>query len=261
MPPQGPSNAVAVELERDGERLARLARKKVFFGHQSVGNDILAGLRDLLAKRQETGIAVSEFDPAGSGDAPNGLVHWRIGKNGDPFSKIAAFERAILAERGKSRFDVAFFKFCYVDFYENTPVEQVFDAYKKAVSEIQAACPGLTIGHVTVPLTDGKPTWKERFKAMLGKSEIEYVGNVRRNRFNDLLRAEYGGTRTFLFDLARLESTRPDGSRATFSLGGRTYEVLAEEYTDDGGHLNVKGRTWVGGGFLQFLLATVEGRR
>jgi hypothetical protein len=41
-----------------------------------------------------------------------------------------------------------------------------------------------------------------------------------------------------VFDLAAIESTRPDGGRETFEVEGRQVPALVPAYTDDGGHLN-----------------------
>jgi lysophospholipase L1-like esterase len=44
-----------------------------------------------------------------------------------------------------------------------------------------------------------------------------------------------------MFDLARVESVRPDGTPERFGMGGRQYEQLAAALTSDGGHLNQAG--------------------
>jgi len=40
-----------------------------------------------------------------------------------------------------------------------------------------------------------------------------------------------------LFDLAAIESTAPDGTRASFMKDGKTYYQMVSDYTHDGGHL------------------------
>jgi hypothetical protein len=52
---------------------------------------------------------------------------------------------------------------------------------------------------------------------------------------------EYAGKQA-IFDLAKIESTLPDGNRADFIWDTRTYFRMAPEFTYDEGHLNEKGR-------------------
>jgi lysophospholipase L1-like esterase len=61
--------------------------------------------------------------------------------------------------------------------------------------------------------------------------------NAARESFNDQMRAAFAGQGT-LFDLADVESTGP-GHRPSAVKGPRS---LDRHYTDDGGHLNEKGR-------------------
>ena len=96
--------------------------------------------------------------------------------------------------------------------------------------------------HVTVPLTTTKTTWKTWIKKLIGKKELwEYDDNIKRNEFNELLIKEYDGKEP-VFDLAKVESTYPDGRRETCTHKGKTSYSLVPDYTYDGGHLNETGR-------------------
>jgi lysophospholipase L1-like esterase len=64
---------------------------------------------------------------------------------------------------------------------------------------------------------------------------------VRRAQYNTLLRRAYAG-REPLFDLARIESTAPDGHAVTVEWNASVAPAMASAYTDDGGHLNEQGR-------------------
>jgi hypothetical protein len=75
---------------------------------------------------------------------------------------------------------------------------------------------------------------------------------VRRDEYNRLLRATYAG-REPVFDLARVESTAPDGTRVTVTWNGITAPALSPAYTDDGGHLNARGRLAAAREFLTVL--------
>jgi hypothetical protein len=180
------------------------------------------------------------------------LGHSRIGKNVDPRSKVQEFAALMSAGIGENT-DVAFFKFCYVDVTAKTDVEKLYKGYKDAMDTLRKLYPKTAIIHVTVPLTVSKTSMKTRLKKLLGKKEMwEYDDNVRRNEFNELLRKEYQGKQP-LFDLSRVESTYPDGTRSSFTKGENTYDSLVPEYTYDGGHLNEKGRKVVAEALLVFL--------
>ena len=66
------------------------------------------------------------------------------------------------------------------------------------------------------------------------------------------LREAYGSINR-LFDLATIESTRPDGTRSGFEKDGKTYYSLVPEYTYVSGHLNEAGRRVVAKRLLLFL--------
>ena len=83
---------------------------------------------------------------------------------------------------------------------------------------------------------------KTRVQKILGLPTYDIFHNANRNRLNALLRRHYEG-REPLFDIARIESTRADGSRCAWKAGTRY--AMVPEYTDDGGHLNAHGRRWV----------------
>jgi len=236
----------------DIKGLPRLSERKIFFGHQSVGFNILQGIDELLRDSKETRLTVVNFEIDGIPPEGRGIFEAKIGTNGNPFKKIDEFKKVVLGGEGTTPWEMAFFKFCYVDFYENADVEKIFEAYKRSITEIRTKLPGLIVVHMTVPLTTGTPSVKERIKGVLGRKEIEFLGNIKRNRFNDLMRAEYAGNAP-LFDLAGYESTRPDSSRAAFQYEGKSYEMLDRGYTDDGGHLNGKGRDWVAWNLLSYL--------
>jgi len=80
----------------------------------------------------------------------------------------------------------------------------------------------------------------------------ELLANQARECFNESLRTTYGGS-GLIFDLSLAESTRPDGSRAELRLGQQSIPMLANEFTDDGGHLNGLGRQRIASAFLGYL--------
>ena len=78
-------------------------------------------------------------------------------------------------------------------------------------------------------------------KRLLGRAPYGALENQRRAEYNALLRAAYAG-RQPIFDLARIESTAPDGSTVQVEWAGRESPALAAAWTDDGHHLNAEGR-------------------
>ena len=165
-----------------------------------------------------------------------------IGQNLYPVGKIEDFV-AVMNGGAGAVVDVALMKFCFLDFFDSAPYwpgggtpAALFATYQSAMAGLRAAHPGLVVVHVTPPLYQS-PTGNET--------------NVRREAYNALLRAAYAG-REPIFDLALVESTHADGSRALDAHGTPT---LADEYTYDGGHLNDLGKERAARALLQVLAA------
>ncbi|NTV50332.1 MAG: hypothetical protein HGB32_06365 [Geobacteraceae bacterium] len=214
-------------------QLAKVRSLRIYFGHQSVGRNILDGLQTLAGENPAYKLNVVQTDTPETVSGPV-LAHFKVGANENPISKIASFKEHVL--KSGNVVDVVFFKFCYVDFGANTDGEALFQAYKLAVAEIRKAFPKLVIVHATLPLTTIDSGVKWVAKKVLGKSAGEEA-NQNRTRYNDMVRKEFVGKEP-LFDLAAMESTAPDGSRCEGSLKGVRYEALCSDYTEDGGHLN-----------------------
>jgi hypothetical protein len=229
----------------------KLSETRIYFGHQSVGFNIIEGIRD--AMREYPGIKLNIVETSSPADFDGPIfAHSRVGRNVDPKSKTDSFVELVRQGIG-DKANVAFFKFCYVDMEVGTNVGDLFDDYKSKMALVKERYPSTKFIHATVPLATTKITWKTWIKEKIGKKDMwEYAGNIERNKFNDLVRKEYEG-REPVFDLAKIESTYPDGTRASFNGDGRTYYSLVPEYTKDGGHLNEKGRKIVAEQFLIFL--------
>jgi|LGVE01.1.fsa_nt_gb hypothetical protein len=237
-----PENRVSFTALKDvpESTWTNLSKKKVFFGHQSVGFNIVDGLKDVMKENPNIRLNIIETSNPEDFNSPL-FAHARAGKNTDPESKINAF--ADLMKNGiGDKADIAFFKFCYVDIRSKTDVQKVFYDYKSTMSLLKKAYPGTTFVHVTVPLTLTKTSLKTWIKRIIGKKEVwEYDDNIKRNQFNDLLRKEYDGKEP-VYDLAKMESTFADGKQSSFTKDGKTYHSLVPDYTHDGGHLNETGR-------------------
>lgn len=218
-------------------QISRLNANKVFFGHQSVGGNVVQGIRDIMDQdhRLRLNLVNSAEPQSVSGPA---FVESLIGKNGDPRSKDKAF--ADILGRGMGlQGGIALYKYCYVDVDPDTDVQQLFENYRTEIAELAIKYPALMIVPVTVPLTTDEPGLRTWVKTMIGRPTSRDI-NLKRNQFNALLRKNYAGK--LVFDLAQIESTRPDGSRSYVVIHGQTIYTLAPELTTDGGHLNQAGR-------------------
>ena len=215
--------------EQDWESLAE---RRIFFGHQSVGRDILAGVQRLVTAREGSRPALVESPEPARVRGP-ALVTARIGRNRDPESKTRAFEAALAGGFGDEDGAIAMYKYCYVDLMDGDPAA-LFAGYAAGVERVRERHPGLTLVHVTLPLHRAPHGLVERVRSRFG-SATETARNARRCRYNELLRQAFAGEP--IFDLARLESTRADGSTASSRLRGRSIDMLAPEWTEDGGHL------------------------
>jgi hypothetical protein len=228
----------------------KLSEKRIYFGHQSVGENIVAGIQDLMKENPSIKLNIVETTDPGEFKVPI-FAHSKVGKNLYPESKCDAF--ADFMQKGiGDKTDIALLKFCYVDVMANTDINSVFDYYRNTISRLKGKYPKTIFVHVTVPLTTvetGKKVW---IKKILGRPVYGYPDNMKRGQFNAELRKEFGGKEP-IFDLAGAESTYPDGTRATFDNGGKTYYRMIPEYTTDGGHLNEKGRRLVAEQLLVLL--------
>ncbi|MEJ2578351.1 MAG: hypothetical protein P8Z68_04565 [Kineosporiaceae bacterium] len=224
------------------EQLTRDAGVRVYFGHQSVGMNVLEGVPAVYAAQGVAAPEVSQDSVPATGEAGDGFfVHTYIGENGDPAGKVAAFDATVRGGMGE-QVDVALMKLCYVDFTSDTDVDALFATYRDTMAALQTDYPDVVFLHSTAPLTTaltGSARWKFQVKEMLGRTD-DYgaTSNVVRERYNALIRAEYGD---HVFDIAAVESTQPDGTRIQRTHDGATYYTLDDGYASDIGHLNAEG--------------------
>ena len=211
--------------------------RRILFGHQSVGQNILDGIQALSPT---TSIAELVSDvPATDG---HGALHFRIGANHEPYSKIDDFAHFVAANGASC--DMAMMKLCYVDIDRNTDIDDLFRYYKSMVDKLAGSAPGVHLVHITVPLRCIQLGLRSRIKLLAGQTLEPVEDNVRREAYNSLMRKEYQGGAT-LFDLAALEATRPDGSTSSIKIGSKEVKTLYPGYSDDGGHLNNNGRQFI----------------
>lgn len=239
------------------EKWDNLAQKKIFFGHQSVGYNIIQGMEQVIKENPNIRLHIVKTTNADDVEGPVFAHDW-IGTNMNPQSKTTAFQEIMQKGLGEKA-DIAFMKLCYVDVTATTDVLKVFQDYRQKMAKATARFPRTKFVHVTVPLT-AKPTGVEAVKQLIkkivkkviGKPVFDYRDNIARNKFNEMLKEEYGES-GLLFDLALLESFGADGKPAFFINDGNKALTLANEYTYDGGHLNKEGSKRIAEQLLIFL--------
>lgn len=228
----------------------QLAQKRICFGHQSVGADLMSVLSTLGGGRLDI---VESCDPEVF-QRPV-FAHFRVGENHDPRSKCQAFAQVINGGVGE-RIDVAFFKLCYVDITAKTDVDELFQTYQGIMNSLGHRYPKVAFFHVTVPLRQVGDGWLGWLRELSGRSDQEWENQIRRHLFNQLLRSAYGKSGRF-FDLAKEEATYPDGRSSCFRHRGEAVPNLVSDYTDDGGHLNRHAAKDIAGRLLT-CLSTVD---
>ena len=230
--------------------LKDLSRYNIYFGHQSVGYNIIDGIKEIIEEKDTIDLNIVETENTGDFTAPI-FAHSKVGKNRDPISKIDAFSKYMEQGIGNT-VHIAFFKFCYVDFDVQTDIVMIFNYYREKMFHLKSSYPHTIFVHVTVPLVARQMGLKSNLKKILGQPRWGYDDNIKRYQYNQLLRSEYQGKEP-IFDLALVESTDPNGVRILYKVNGSPFHTLIPEYTYDGGHLNEKGRRIVSEQLLIFL--------
>jgi len=233
------------------EKWAELAGKKIYFGHQSVGFNILDGIKDITRENPKIKLNIKETKNAADFNQPV-FAHSRIGKNKDPNAKIDDFKKNIESGIG-DKVDIAFLKLCYVDVTAETDIEEVFNYYKQAMAELKEKYPKVKFIHCTVPLNSTPTGIKTKIKRLIGKSLWTDDANIKRNMFNLKFEKLYAGKGTF-FDLAKYEAISCQGKLCFFENKQTKYLSMCPEYTNDGGHLNKIGRIVAAKTLLRCLL-------
>ena len=219
---------------------ARLSEKKIYFGHQSVGYNIIDGVMDWIKQYPVIKLNIVESNEAKKNIDDGVFIHSKVGKNTDPESKINEF-REVLDHGVGEKVNAAMLKFCYVDIKKDTDINSIFNVYKDEVTKIKKKYPHISIIHSTVPLTQRKTGFIAFVKKLLGRDNGSIDDNIKRNEYNKLLLEEFKG-KDLIFDIAKIESTYSDGTSCSFKKDGKTYYSLIPDYTYDGGHLNETGR-------------------
>ena len=227
------------------EQWAALGARQIFFGHQSVGENLMAGVEHVLRTRTDISVQVRLTDDP-SQMAAAGFYHARIGQNGFPATKLEAFAE-IVSDSAIAPSGTVILKLCYVDVAPGTDPEAVFAQYRQTVDSLRAPRPVLTIVHVTTPLTTDAG-WLRHVAAGLRGLTSRRQGNYLFGRYNELLLETYGG-RDPVFGLARHDATDAKGRLSTVRVDGKSVPMLLGEWSSDGSHPNEAGRCRVAEAF------------
>jgi lysophospholipase L1-like esterase len=226
-------SAMPVDSPPTAAQWQAFAARRIVFGHQSVGRNILGGVATLAAG---AGVALPITETRDGATAP-GIAHFGVGANGDPLGKIRDFAAVMDGPAGAGA-DIALLKLCYIDFSGTADPAMLAAAYGDTLAHLQQRHPATAFVAVTAPLTTVQTGPKALVKKLLGRAPDGRVENTRREAFNAVLRARFGAEGR-LFDLAALESGGGDALNAAL--------------TSDGGHLNDAGARLVAERFVAFL--------
>jgi hypothetical protein len=212
-----------VSWEHDGISLGDLeasTQARWFFGHQSVGGNVLKGIGAMyrgngLGRANLVNVADGEALPESGGV----IAHAPVGRNGYPLEKLADFD-AILRAGTAAEIDTAVLKFCYTDVRAaRTDIPALFEEYRRVMADLERDFPEVRFVYATVPLR------------VEGEAD-----NVARTELNAMIRAEYAGTGR-LWDIAAIEATTLDGEQVGGTFEGQPYQALNADFSHDGSHL------------------------
>ncbi len=223
-----------MELKED---LKALGQERVFFGHHSVGNNILAGFRQIVSENPEVQLNFLKWTDS-LNLSQTFLVEGSVGKNGNPKSKYDEYIR-IVEKLSRANLNIALMKLCFVDITQQANVDQIFNEYVSTIELLKQKHPSITFVHITVPLTTEAGITRRIYRFLRGETVDYTADNSAREKYNEKLRKHFASDP--IFDLAAIESTHPNMNRESGKGPSGTYYSLVKEYASDEGHLNDYG--------------------
>lgn len=228
---------------------------RVLFGTQSIGSDIAKGVPAAFAQAKLPKPRVVKWSSARRFKGPI-LATATIGQTGDPRSKFRSFANLVNgAPRGSIR--VAVMAFNYQDVSAETDVDALFQNYVETMDSLETANPDVTLIYSTVPIT-GSNSWREvdagTVEWLSGVTQPVWQENIARERFNTLVRQQYGESGR-LFDIAALEARVGKGKVAAKQHEGQWYHVLSPALSSDGRRLNAEGSRQLASELLKLIAA------
>lgn len=227
-----------VDADKIPQPYLDLARQHdIFFCHASVGMSIMSGMSQ-MENADPFRYAMEDVAnaPATWFDTHDGILHLDYGGGWMNPSKIEGFENKVRNE-GYHQADIAFMKFCYIDWGALVdPYQQWYD-YRDMMEGLEASYPDTTFVWWTSALNNNG----------------EYGG--KRSIFDNLLRDYCAQHGKVVFDLAAIESHDPDGNMA---LDDNGFEGMYAGYATDGQHPSGDARIRLAGA-LWWLFARIAG--
>ncbi len=242
-------DAAVTARDPDAAELKAFAGTRMFFGHMSVGSNVISGVAASFATAGLPAPVIVETRdgvPAGHGS----LSHAHMGVNGDPFGKFTDFANVLDGPLG-AQVEVALLKLCYADVVAGSDVEAIFAAYSATMAELETRHPSVRFVYSTVPLSTDRG-WKSTVKSWIGQNDqMGPADNVARQRYNELIRERYGSSGR-LFDIAAVEATVADAPMQR-NAHGQIYYVLNAALAADPGHLNELGSQLAAGELIRIV--------
>jgi hypothetical protein len=235
--------------------LTAVARTRTFFGYQSVGMNVLDAVPAVDA---DHGVSAPPIEQGRAEPGPDGgfIADKSIDEGVIDAGKtaLADFDRAMRGGMGR-QVDVALMNFCWGDVFSDTDVDALFARYRDTMAALERDFPNVTFIHVTVPLITEPGLFTELktwVKTLIGWRDVfGQRANVLRERLNALIRGEYAGRH--LFDLAAIESTKPDGTRVSGRDHDQGYFALYDGYASNMAFLNAVGAKIAATAFLEAI--------
>ena len=155
--------------------LNKLSEKRIFFGHRSVGNNILQGIDDILTQYPGINLKILKYEEVKS-SKDNGIIHAWIDQNGSPQSIAEDYTRMVEKLPGKEM-DFALIRF--TPWYGKKDMDEILKDYTIAIEQLKQRHSKTVFIHGTFPLNHSKTSFKTWIKKLTGKKEIwEYDGNI-----------------------------------------------------------------------------------
>lgn len=193
------------------------------FTHASVGRNMLGGMDSLNsndASKYQLQTPTGSLSGPPSGGVTAGSVYDINRGNPGWNEKFGDFEKAVKAGWGDSA-DFVMDKLCYID--EDAVATTYLEMMERLDDQYSA-----TFVYTTIPLTT--------------RSDSD---NIKRNAYNDAVRAYAAAHNKLLFDIADLEAHDSEGNEYTYEEDGNVYQKLWTGWAADSGHLNNDGKEWI----------------
>lgn len=239
----------SLTLPLTAARFALARQRRVFFGHQSVGAQVITGINEWADNLGQPDMPVVDVDVSAIPGTGGVMAHAYVGTNGDGRTKTRGTAGAApsfdyrIRNGLASQIDTAVLKFCYADVRSTSPYTpaELFTEYAATMDALVADFPAITFIFATETIV----------------MEVDEDGddNDLRYAYNQAVRAAYasGGR---LWDIALAESTAADGTRVTDGSG---VEHLWPTYASaDQEHIGTTAGRMAASKPLLLLLAEIE---